>query len=134
MVVDDHAVYEFDELGRTVRAVTVLDQLVANTDRNAGQQRAAGGADRLATDDGGHIFATLFGGLGEGVNIQAMDRSINRGAYEQLERLWADQIEQGGVVQVEIAFHFPGDSSRPDQFDVTFDLGDGDAVSIPFYQ
>ena len=134
VVVDNRTVFETDHLGRTVRAVIVLDQLAADTDRNAGQQRKAGGVDRLATDDGGHIFATLFGGVGEGINIQAMDLSTNRGAYQQLERLWAQQIEDGGLVHVEVAFHFAGDSRRPDQFDVTFDLGDGNTVSIPFYQ
>lgn len=134
IVVDNRAVFETDHLGRTVRAVTVLDQLAAGTDRNAGQQRAAGGADRLATDDGGHIFATLFGGLGESINVQAMDLSINRGAYRQLERLWAQQVEDGGVVHVEVSFRFSGDSRRPDEFDVTFNLDNGDAVSIPFYQ
>lgn len=134
LVVDSHAVFEFDHIGRTVRAVTVLDQLAVKTERNKGHQVAAGGADRLATDDGGHIFATLFGGLGEGINIQPMDFSINRGKYRELERLWARHIEQGGLVNVEVVFHFTGESRRPDQFDVTFDLGDGESVSIPFYQ
>jgi hypothetical protein len=134
VVVDSRAVYESDSMGRTVRAVTVLDQLAADTDRSGAQQRAAGHADRFATDDGGHIFATLFGGLGEGINIQAMDFSINRGAYQDLERLWAQQIKCGGQVHVEVTFHFVGESRRPDQFEVTFDLGDGLTTAIPFYQ
>lgn len=134
VVVDNRAVFETDALGRTVRATTVLDQLAPTTDRSGTQQRAAGGADRLSTDDGGHIFATMFGGLGEGINIQAMDLSINRGAYLELEKLWAEQIAQGGQVHVEVTFHFDGDSRRPHQFEVTFDVGDGDTVTLPFYQ
>jgi ribosomal protein S20 len=134
VVVDNRAIYETDALGRTVRAVTVLDQLAADTDRSGSQQRAAGGPDRLTTDDGGHIFATLFGGLGEDINIQAMDLSINRGAYQELESLWAQQVERGGEVHVEVMFHFSGESRRPDQFEVAFDFGDGRTTAIPFYQ
>ena len=134
VVVDNRAVYETDALGRVVSAVTVLDQLAADTGRSGLHQRAAGGDDRLDTDEGGHIFATLFGGVKTGINIQAMDFAINRVAYRALERLWAQQIEAGGLVHVEVSFHFVGDSRRPDQFEVTFDLGDGDTVAVPFYQ
>ena len=133
-VVDNRPIYETDALNRTVRAVTVLDHLAADTPRSGLHQRAAGGDDRLDTDDGGHIFATLFGGVKTGINIQAMDFAINRGAYRALEILWAQQIDAGGQVRVEVSFHFVGDSRRPDQFEVTFDLGDGDTVAVPFYQ
>lgn len=143
IVVDELFVYETDSSGRTVRAQTVIGQVV-HTDfrksmekwqRNESDQRSAGGADRLPKDDGGHLFATLFGGPGEGVNINAMDLSINRGPYEQLEKLWEKQADKyGGIVNLAVDFHFDGASARPDSFTVTFDMGDGDSASIPFYQ
>jgi hypothetical protein len=96
VVVDNRAVFEMDHLGRTVRATTVLDQLAPDSERNKEQQQVVGGTDRLATDDGGHIFATLFGGLGEGINIQPMDFPINRGAYQTLETLWSSRLRAAG--------------------------------------
>lgn len=134
VVVDGKAVYESDDLGRVVRAQTVLDQLAVSTRRNPYQQSKAGGSSRLPTDDGGHIFATMFGGTGEAINIQAMDFEINRGLYLDLERTWRRQIEGGGQVHVEVNFDFEGESRRPTQFEVVFHFGDGDVVRVPFYQ
>ncbi|MGB3887079.1 DNA/RNA non-specific endonuclease, partial [Gordonia sp. (in: high G+C Gram-positive bacteria)] len=57
-------IYETDALARVVRATGKIDQLITAA-RNTYQQRIAGGKFRLPTDDGGHLFATMFGGPGE---------------------------------------------------------------------
>lgn len=77
---------------------------------------------------------TMFGGLGEGINIQAMDVSINRGACLELEGLWAEQIEQGGQVHVEVTLHFDGDERRPASSRLPSTSENGDTVSLPIYQ
>lgn len=144
LVVDDRMVYETDGQGRTVRAQTVLAQVVAKEFRGKefsklmrhnGDQRSAGDEDRLPDDHGGHIFGRLFGGPGEAINMSAMDRSINQSAFARLEKLWEEQVDKhDGIVNVAVDFSFVGESKRAESFTVTFDLDGGEPVSVPFYQ
>lgn len=74
-VVDDTFVYVTDEHGRVREAHGVLTLDAA--DRNTYQQGIAGGPDRLPQDHGGHLFARVFGGPGEGINLVAMTKDAN---------------------------------------------------------
>jgi hypothetical protein len=138
--VDGNALYATDTLGRTVGARAVLSQIWEPYEeggdrterRNPDQQRGAGRPDRVSmpgrprdSDDGGHIFGTLFGGAGEGINIVAMHSEHNKGTYRALERQFEDHIRSGGVVDVEFSATYHGDSARPDSFSLTYDLGEG---------
>lgn len=147
IVVDERIVYETDTLARTVRAQTVLSDVVraelrAEAQRwlrHKGAQAGAGGEDRLkradgGRDEGGHIFGVLFGGPGEAINLEAMDFTNNRVSYRELEKIWEQHVEDGGIVNVSVDFRFEGDSKRPSEFDVSFDLDDGRSLTIPFYQ
>jgi len=142
IVVDNRIVYETDSLARTVRARTVLDQIVPKElrdsmqkeFRNRREQAAAGGPDRLAGDHGGHIFGTLFGGPGERVNINAMASKINQGAYERMEEFWTAEIEINRVVDVSVDIDYLGTSMRPDSFTIIFNTDDGTSHHFRFEQ
>jgi hypothetical protein len=142
IVVDNRIVYETDSLARTVRARTVLDQVVPKElrksmqkeFRNRREQTAAGGYDRLAGDHGGHLFGTLFGGPGERININAMASKINQGAYERMEEFWANEIDDNRVVDVSVDIDYPGTSMRPDSFTIIFDTDDGKSHHFRFEQ
>jgi filamentous hemagglutinin len=127
VLANGHA-YTTDALGRVVKAE---GQLTLNTvDRNAYQQLLAGQAGG-AGYDGGHLLAVRFGGAGEGINYVAQLSSMNRGAYRELERLWAKSIEAGSNVKVEISPIYSGASKVPDRIDVTYWI-DGAIKKVPF--
>ncbi len=131
-------VYETDEHARVVHAEGHLDQVVKeleNRSRHGGQQTAAGGADRLRVDHGGHIFATLFGGPGEGINLTAQWSKVNLGAYKVMENDWAKAINEGSSVRVEVHIEYPDlpeGNLRPHAYDVEYRIGDGDLVGDRF--
>jgi LysM repeat protein len=76
-------------------------------------QRAAGGADRRPTDEGGHYIARRFNGPSNRVNLFAQDRNFNRGSYRVLEDKLAGYQDQGKRVYVRIIPHYRGISQRP---------------------
>ena len=82
--------------------------------RNLYAQRTAGGEYRHDNDDGGHLIGTRFGGSGELDNLVAEDRYINRGAFKSLENEWANNLESGNRVNVEVEPVYHGQSERPD--------------------
>lgn len=61
--------------------------------RNTYAQSHAGRSDRLETDDGGHLIATIFNGDGNLDNLVPMNRNLNRGPWESMEREWAKLLE-----------------------------------------
>jgi filamentous hemagglutinin len=92
-------------------------------DRNAYQQRVAGGKDRLATDDGGHFLATIFRGAGERINLAPMDVNLNRGAWKAMENEWSAALQRGEEVKVSIDVKYPEGSTRPSRFIVKYQIG-----------
>lgn len=112
--------YTTDNLGRTVSAEGKL-RLEPDTGRNKLQQKEAGGKDRLKTDDGGHLFARRFGGIGE-KNLVAQDGVLNKGPYNRLEDKWANAIKNGDQVYAKIEPKYSGNSMRPDSFRVNYSI------------
>jgi hypothetical protein len=53
--------------------------------RSRTSQANAGGAERRASDDGGHYVAARFNGPAEAFNHFARDANFNRGRYRLLE-------------------------------------------------
>ena len=121
--------YRFDELGRVSN--TRGELTLKDGTRNPGAQRDAGGADRLPSDDGGHIVGNRFYPPTEEFNLFAQDRSFNRGVYNQLEKEWAGALGQGKSVKVEWQFKYSGSSVRPDRLTVTYYI-DGQRFVRPF--
>lgn len=104
--------YRIDGTGRTM-AVTGALMLDPDQPRSRTAQAAAGGADRRATDDGGHYIAARFGGPGETYNHFAQDAQFNRGAYRLLENRWAAAARSGDRVFVDISPDYVGACQRP---------------------
>jgi len=99
--------YYSSEAGKGACGVLAL---VNEPVRNPEAQRAAGGEARRGTDhtwgadDGGHIIGARFGGLPTGENLVAQNRNFNRGEYKRLENHWAEELEAGNKVYVNIEY------------------------------
>ncbi len=115
--------YLTDGQGRVTEADGKL--VLKSGERNGYQQSHAGGADRLASDDGGHLIATIFKGPGERLNLVPMDSNLNRGAWKAMENSWSEALSQGKEVSVQIKPHYDGTSLRPDSFEVRYTIGGG---------
>lgn len=111
--------YELDlsERTREIKGEVSVDETAARSRRN---QREAGGADRRATDDGGHYIAARFNGPSDAFNHFAQDANFNRGAYRVMENSWAANVRAGHRVSVDIVPHYVGLSRRPDRIKVTW--------------
>lgn len=122
--------YEFDDKGRTA---LVKGRLTRNAmqGRNTAAQRAAGGADRLSTDEGGHFIGRRFDGPLDAFNHFAQDMNLNRGKYKALENLWDKTIKEGKTVDVEIRPSYAGQSFRPYSLDIEYEI-DGIPASRSF--
>lgn len=113
--------YQFDrdlaERTREVKGEISIDETAKRSRRN---QREAGGADRRASDDGGHYIAVRFNGPSDAFNHFAQDTNFNRGAYRVMESIWAASVRAGHRVTVDIVPHYDGLSLRPDRIAVTW--------------
>jgi hypothetical protein len=116
------------ERTREVKGEISIDETAKRSRRN---QREAGGADRRATDDGGHYIAARFNGPSDAFNHFAQDANFNRGAYRVMENGWAASVRGGHRVLVDIVPHYDGLSRRPDQITVTWTV-DGQEHSRTF--
>lgn len=120
-----HAQYRYRT--DSARRVTSVDGDLELFDgkRNSYAQSQAGRGDRITKkthpnsvpDEGGHLIATIFNGDGNLDNLVPMNRNLNRGPWESMEREWAKLLETHDV-HVEIGVVYPGNSSslRPDSF------------------
>lgn len=111
--------YDLDEAKRTRRVNGKL-ALNPTQGRSRRAQADAGGADRRATDDGGHYIAARFDGPRDTFNHFAQDANFNRGAYRVIEDGWAKDINAGRSVFVDIVPHYEGSSLRPSSITVTW--------------
>ncbi|NJR79964.1 DNA/RNA non-specific endonuclease [Sphingomonas corticis] len=122
--------YQIDARERTRRvsgALTVTDVPI----RSRASQVQAGGAERRASDDGGHYIAARFNGPTEAFNHFAQDANFNRGGYRVLEDEWAREKRGGKTVTVRIVPRFEDESVRPSAIDVWWTV-DGDEKSLKF--
>ena len=79
--------------------------------------------DKLPTDHAGHIIADQFGGSPNLDNIISQDGNLNTHAYRDMERSWANAINNGQqVTDVRIDLTYPKGSSRPSSFKVTYKI------------
>ncbi len=90
--------------------------------RSRTNRRAAGGDDRLDTDDGGHFIATRFNGPNAAFNHFAQDSNVNRGKYRALEDGWASDLRAGKHVSVSISASYPGRSKQPNNIFVEWSV------------
>ena len=112
-------IYHTDSKSRV--SLVEADLRKYQNDRNTNQQCKSGGCERLPTDHGGHLIASMFDGLGEGINIVPMDAKFNgvKGEWYKMETRWKNALENNGTVQVKIELVYSGDSKRPSRFKIT---------------
>lgn len=127
--------YQTDEQGRITSCAG--DLRLEQGIRNETAQRAAGGQDREAYDDGGHLIATRFGGSGELDNLVPMSQDINRrgGEWYDLEESWADELSRGNEVNVQIYIEYDEGSNRSSGFDVLYTVTNSETgESAPYHE
>lgn len=122
----NHAQYKYhtDDAGRIESVSGKLER--HDGTRNSYAQSHVGRGDRITTkthpdmdpDDGGHLIATIFNGDGNLDNLVPMNRNLNRGPWESMERDWASLLEKNYNVEVSISVVYPEGSSslRPEKF------------------
>lgn len=113
--------YKTDHKGRIVSASGKLNLGAAK--RNKYAQKISGREDRLKTDEGGHLIATIFKGSGKLDNLVPMDGNLNKGEWKKLENMWAKQLDKGRTVEVKIQPVYKGDSQRPASFEIEYKIG-----------
>lgn len=116
----DGFIYHTDDMGRVVKTVADLDDIVRVRLGNQ-QIRAIDVKDGVrGTDQGGHIIASRFFGPGEQINMYPMVDKLNLGAWKQMETSWADAMVEKKDVIVNIEAVFNGTSKRPEAFEVSY--------------
>jgi hypothetical protein len=131
---DEHGyTYKSDMFGRPVSASGNLKSNPNPTGtRDAAAKRAqasAGGADRLATDDGGHGLANRFFGRSDAWNLTPQDTNLNHSAYRSVENGWAKTLDKGGSVAAESRAVYDQPTLRPTSYVVTSSTN-GDAPTL----
>lgn len=121
--------YATDAQGRVVEAKGKLE--LKTSDRNSYQQEKAGRGDRLPTDQGGHLIATIFHGPGDRINLVPMNGNLNVGAWKRMENSFADALKAGKSVDVDIKAVYSGSSQRPTHF-VVDSVIDGEPKTFTF--
>jgi len=121
--------YATDAQGRVVEAKGHLE--LKTSDRNSYQQEVAGRGDRLPTDQGGHLIATIFHGPGDRINLVPMNGNLNVGAWKRMENGFADALKAGKPVDVDIKAVYSGSSQRPTHF-VVDSVIDGEPKTFTF--
>lgn len=118
--------YRTDDNGRIVHAEGQLkckedfgrkERKTINTDMN---DIAKG--DQRETDERGHIIGDNLNGSNGLGNLAAMDKSLNRGDYKQLETELSKAVKDGKNVYVKTDIKYEGDSHRPSAFIVTYTI------------
>ena len=108
--------------------IMVDDLSLLDGGRNSYAQRTVGREDRLPDDDGGHLIARAFGGSKDIDNLVPQSKYINRSFKEKgdcykLKKEWRDAIESGDQLKnIKIEVKYRGDSQRPTQFKVKYEI------------
>ena len=87
--------YRTDTGGRVSSAEGSINLQTAT--RNGYRQRQSGGSDRLETDQGGHLFASIFNGAGDAINLVPMDGVLNQRSWKQMENTLAAAAQAGAM-------------------------------------
>ena len=122
--------YRTDDRGRIIS----VDSNPAYTEdgiRNSKAQTDAGGDERHADDQGGHLIARILGGSEGAENLVAMRGTINQGDYKKMENEIAAACKEGKDVSMHIEINYDGDSERPSTIHAEYTI-DGKTTTIEF--
>ena len=120
--------YETDSLGRIFRVFTETLHLTTRENRLRNERAVPG---KQPGDDAGHLIGDRFGGSNRVDNLVAQLRHTNRGAYNALEKFWADAIKSGSTVSLNIEVQYEGVGVRPTGILVFYSL-DGAPAKLVF--
>lgn len=119
IVVDDRFTYKTDGLARVVHAAARLEVVDLDHPRDKSAQTQLIG--KPPGDHAGHIFARIFQGPGESINLTPMEgNKVNLSAYKNVENTWRKALQEGKEVQVEVDRVYRSDAKRADAFQVTY--------------
>lgn len=121
--------YKTDDKGRTVSAEGRLRMRNPDYTRNMENVRKIDGQEYKSSDDRGHIIGHQFGGSDRLENLVPMDAKLNQGDFAKLENTLANAVKDGADVMLKIEPSYEGDSTRPNEFRVSYSIdGDKDVV------
>lgn len=141
--VDDRYNYFTDDVGRPVVVEGELTLLShpAQTKRRRNkteQIRSGQGNGRLKADQGGHLIATMFYGMGEALNLVPMDGRLNGPgpgglrSWWDLEQQWSEQLRSGRRVVVRMHVQYPDSRARPSRISVWHKTDNGPVKRVAF--
>lgn len=114
--------YKTDSEGRIV---SVEGELYLKNDKRSpikDSMKKIGKGQQLSTDHRGHLIGDRFNG-GNGLeNIVPQDGRLNQGAYKSLEDQWANALQSGKKVTVNIEVTYDSTSLRPNGFSVEYSI------------
>jgi hypothetical protein len=114
-----------DAEGRPVHAEATLHEVHDGTPRSSAEQRAQRETGHAGNpgDQGGHIIGHRFMPDQGSVNMFPQAGEFNNGAYRLMENEWADWVDAGAEVRVNVDlsdFH----GARPEQVSVSYQVHD----------
>ncbi|AFS78664.1 hypothetical protein Curi_c16570 [Gottschalkia acidurici 9a] len=112
-------------MGRVID-VEADNLILKEAKRKPAMQRVAGRENILPNDDGGHLIGRQFHGSGDIDNLFAQNSQINRagGEWYTMEKEWANALKEilPRKVSVKIDPIYSNDLSRPDSFEITYEI------------
>jgi hypothetical protein len=118
----NEAVWTLNEAGQPTSVIAKFREVFSGVSRSSAEaaaQREAGGAARLASDEGGHILGHRFMKDQGLENMFAQNGNLNKSAYKKLENELADWVKAGGEVDLKVTLK-GGVPGRPDQIFVEY--------------
>lgn len=118
---------EFDYIGETDafgRVESMSASELKLTEREKRLRHDPKTPDKEIGDHAGHLIADRFGGSPELDNLVSQLRSVNLSSYKVHENLWADAIDAGAKVKVEIKVIYNGQDLRPSGFKLDYIIDD----------
>ena len=129
---DNKATWKIDSKGRPISVEATLKSTYhgkrSHEEKKA--QSEAGGEDRLADDDGGHLVGHRFMSDQGTKNLFPQNSNFNRGSYKSMENEWADWTEAGFEVKLKVLLE-PSGAARPTDIISEYEVCDpksGDVV------
>lgn len=101
-------------------------------ERDNTAQILAGGEDRKAGDQGGHILARILGGVKGIENMLAMrGNAINQSVYKRMENEISRALDNDKEVNIKVDVGYQGESQRPSKIIVSYSI-DGKERVVQF--
>lgn len=111
--------------GETIAAKATLNEVFSGASRSSKEAtaQAQAAARGVEGDVGGHIIGHRFVQNQGERNLFPQNTQFNNSAYRKLENEWADWIDSGKKVEVEVQLK-GGTGSRPDRVEVNYQVKD----------